>query len=164
MQALGSPWLNVCKLFGVVTLCLFTHACGWERTMAFPSPSRTSFIEIWQRESGIHPHARVELVTGNRRTVLYTQPTEAFIYFVHVYWSKDETRVGVLATGMVNIDVAANARTGSSIPFDQIRTEFAQSLRDTYNIPSGELDPIAWAAMSEAQHAFSRLHPEIRPR
>ena len=162
MQALKTLWLKLASIAAVVIPCLLTQGCGWERTMTFPAPSRASFIEIWQPRFNNSLQARVELVTANGRTVLYTQQREAIIYLVHVYWSPDETKVGVLGTGFAIFSVAANVKTGSEVPFDQIRKEFAQSIRETYHLPAGGLDPFDWAATDSAQMQFSRLHPEIR--
>jgi hypothetical protein len=36
-----------------------------------------------------------------------------------------------------------------------------ESIRETYHV-SGEVDPIQWAAMSNAYTAFFKLHPEVR--
>ena len=127
--------------------------------MLFPSPSRAAAIEIWQTRWDNSWRARVELVTEQRRKVLYPELREAFIHFVHIYWSPDETKVGVFVS---NGAEAFNVKTGEQLPFDQIRKEFAQSIRDTYHLPPQEHDPIGWASMSEAQFAFSKLHPEIR--
>ena len=158
MQTLKPRGFNLTRLAGVVLVLFLVQSCGMQRTMTFPSPSRKAAIEIWQTRWVNSWRARVELVTENRRTVLYTQRHEAFIHFVHVYWSPDETKVGVfVAYGIL----AANVKTGATIPFDEIRKEFAQSIRDTYRLPPQE-DPISWAGLADAQFAFARLHPEIR--
>ena len=145
--------IGMCLVLGALM-----QGCGWERTMIFPSPSRSAAIEIWQAPRVIGGKARVELVTAKRRTVLYTQPREAFVRFVHVYWSRDEGIVGIF---VLNGTLAADVRTGELRSFELIRNDFAKSLRDTYNVPPQE-DPIMWAARSDAQFAFSKLHPEIR--
>ena len=128
--------------------------------MIFPSPSRSAAIEIWQAPRIVAGKARVELVTAKRRTVLYTQPREASVRFVHVYWSHDEDIVGVF---VLNGTLAADVRTGELKSFEVVRKDFAKSLRDTYELPPQE-DPIMCAARSDAQFAFSKLHPEIRLR
>ena len=128
----------------------------------FPSPSGKAAIEIWQTRFDNFWKAQVELVTDHRRTVLYRQPRDAGIYFVHVYWTSDETEVGVVATGAAVFSVAADVRTGAARPFGEIRTAVAQSIRDTYRVPPDEKDPIAWAGLADAQAQFFMRHPEVR--
>src|ERR1043166_7265952 len=135
MQALRQGRLTLLAASAVTVVCFFTQGCGWERTMAFPSPSRAAAVEIWQTRFDNSWKARVELVTARARTVLYTQQREALIYFVHVYWLRGETVVGVFAAGG---PMAADVRTGESVPFERIRNEFVRSLRETYRIAPGE--------------------------
>jgi hypothetical protein len=144
-----------------VLLSTFTSGCGWRRTMIFPSPSKKAAIEVWQRPIANEWGAQVELVTARRRSVLDKITREAFIYFVHVYWSADETKVGVLATGFNFCRVAYDIRNDKLLPFDQIRAELGRSISRMYRVPSGE-DPVEWAATADAQAEFFKLHPEIR--
>jgi hypothetical protein len=158
MQALRAR--NRCRLWTLL-IPLFAAGCGWQHTMTFPSPSRKAAIEIWQKGIDNSWGARVELVTAKSRTVLYRAPRESYIYFVHVYWSSDESKVGVLATGLTIFRVACDTGTGASIPFEDIRQDVGKSIRATYHVPVGE-DPIQWAAMADAQVEFSKAHPEIK--
>jgi hypothetical protein len=157
------PALSSRKWCGRWTLLipLLFAGCGWQHTMTFRSPSRKAAIEIWQKGIDNSWGARVELVTTKGRTVLYRIPSESYIYFVHVYWSPDEAKVGVLGTGHTIFSVACNTATGALIPFEKIREDFGKSIRATYHVPPQE-DPIQWAAMADAQVEFSKLHPEIR--
>jgi len=150
------PW-DLVRAIAILVASAALQGCGWERTMRFQSPSGMSAIEIWQTRFVNTLKARVELVTKQKRIVLYTQQREAWIEFVHVYWSPDEATVGVFAA---NGELAADVKTGRPIPFERIRKEFAQSIRDTYHLPPGE-DPIDWAHLYDSQFAFLRLHPEI---
>jgi len=129
--------------------------------MSFRSPSGGKAIEIWQTAVDNSWGARVELVAAGKETVLYKVPREALIYFVHVYWSPDEARVGVVVTGFTILHLACDTKTGELIPFAQIQADVGKSLERTYRIPPGE-DPIQWAAMADAQIEFFRLHPEVR--
>lgn len=83
---------------------MFAMGCGWQKTMTFPSPSRKSAIEVLQTRVANEFGFRIELVSANRRTELHRIKREAIIYFVHVYWSPDEKKVGVLATGSVTAE------------------------------------------------------------
>jgi hypothetical protein len=153
---------GICVRLAVAWLALvFATGCGWEKTMAFPSPSRKSTIEVLQTRFANEWGIRVEIVAGKRRTKLYERRGETIIYFVHVYWSPDESTVALLATGSPIFGVAFDENRGKQIPFGQIRNEIGESIRETYHVPAGN-DPVAWAALSEAQHAFARRHPEIR--
>ena len=143
-------------------IALVIPGCGWQHTMTFRSPSGKRAIEIWQKGIDNSWGARVELVTPTGRTVLDRVPRDSYIYFVHVYWSPDETRVGVVGTGFAYFHLACNTATGTQIPFEHIREEMAQSIRATYHLPAAEDDPIQWAAMSEAGIEFFRRHPEIK--
>ena len=145
----------------VPLLSLFLQGCGWERTMVFLSPSKRAAVEIWQTRVDNSWGTRAELVTIRGRSVLHENRVEAVVHFVHVYWSPDEAKVGVLVTGMNIWSVAADVDTGKHISFGSIRDDFAQSIRETYRVPLGK-DPIRWAALVDGQDAFFKLHPEIR--
>ena len=148
------------SLLLLILLAVLFPGCGWQRTMTFRSPSHRTAIEVWQKGIDNSWGARVELVSARGRTVLYQVGADSFIYFFHVYWSPDETKAGILATGTKIFSLACNTKTGSSIPFDEIREDFRKSIRETYRVPKGE-DPIQWAAM-DGQAEFFKLHPEIR--
>ncbi len=87
---------------------------------------------------------------------------EAHVSFVHVYWAPDESLVGVLVTGGNIWTLAWDVNTGRGVPFDLIRKEFSESLRQAYAIPANVPDPIGWATLGEAQTTFLRLHPEMQ--
>jgi len=145
----------------VLALAPLFQGCGWQRTMTFPSPSRKEAIEVWQKGIANEYGIRVEFVGGQGRTVLHEKRGEAIIYFVHVAWSQDETRVGILGTGSHIFGVGFDARNRMEIPFETVRADLAQSIAETYNVPMGS-DPIEWATSSEAGIAFWKAHPEIR--
>jgi hypothetical protein len=152
--------LSRLKVLPVLALCVLLQSCLWQRTMTFPSPSHRARIEIWQTRLDNHWGTQVRLVSPQRRAVVFENRTEAWVYFVHVYWSSEEARVGVMASGGNIWRLAFDVDSGKEVPFDSIRDEFARSIRQTYRVPPDQ-DPIQWAAMSEAQGAFFRLHPEI---
>lgn len=152
----------VCVRFSIVLAVLvLMSSCSWKNTMGFPAPSGRVAIEIWQPWIDNSMGLRIELVSNGRRQLLYHSPNDAIVYFAHVYWSTDEKIVGILATGTGNWQLAFDTNTGKSIPFEQIRNDFGQSITATYHVPRGE-DPVSWATSSEAQSAFFKLHPEIR--
>ena len=158
---LNLTWRLLFKAHLVLLWSVLIQGCGFEKTMTFPSPSRKAAIEIWQYRFENFWGARVELVNARGRTVLDKRDRETGLYFVHVYWSPDETKVGVLATGFNFFHVAFDISAGKSIPFEDIRKDLGRSIQETYHVPHGE-DPIGWAALSEAQGEFFKLHPEIR--
>jgi hypothetical protein len=86
---------------------------------------------------------------------------EATLYFVHVYWSPDESKVAVLGTGFNIWNCAWDVTANRPIPFTAIKADFGRSIKSAYGL-AGDRDPIAWAASSDAQAAFFRLHPEIK--
>jgi hypothetical protein len=145
----------------VLLFLLAMLGCGWRRTMQFPSPSGTRTVEVLQTRLDNSWGARVELVTPTERFTLYRLHKEAFVSFVHVYWSPGEAKVAVLATGFAMFNLAVDTRTGEPAAFDDLRQGLAQSIKQAYAVPPGE-DPISWAASSQAQLAFRRLHPEIK--
>jgi hypothetical protein len=117
--------------------------------MVFSSPTKRVAVEIWQ--------TRIESSMGMR---MYRSPNEALAYFVHVYWSADETKVGVIATGNGLWELAFDVGTGTPISFSEIRDGLARSIGETYHFV-GTHDPVAWASSTEAQSRFFELHPEI---
>jgi hypothetical protein len=107
------------------------------------------------------------LVTTDRRTVLLRIPegnsnVEAVLSFVHVYWSPDETKVGVLGAGLAMFRLAADVASGNSIPFSTIENQLSQSIRETYHLSETIRDPLQWAAMADASIQFSKRKSEIR--
>src|SRR5882724_12065919 len=86
-------------LAATLLLCGLVGGCGWKKAVVFSSPTGRASIEIWQPPIDNSLGTRVELVSANRRTLLFENRRDAVVYFLHVYWSPDETRVGVLATG-----------------------------------------------------------------
>jgi hypothetical protein len=143
----------------VLALALLGQGCA-KRTMSFPSPSHRAAVEIWQNSFDNSWGARAELITPRGRTTLIQSGRDTFLYFVHVYWSADETKVGVLARGGVRWEIGFDARINQPIPFEKIRSDFAGSMATLYNLAQGT-DPIDWADSSEASQAFFKLHPEI---
>lgn len=83
------------------------------------------------------------------------------MYFVHVYWSPDEAKVGVLTTGFNGWELAFDVASGRRIQFDEIRKDFADSIRKSYQVPASD-DPLSWAESAEACEEFFKLHPEIK--
>jgi len=152
----GGLWL----LLPLTTL-LLASGCGWKKTMNFPSPSGRNRVEIWQPRLDNSMGLRIELVSSGKRTLLYHSPNDAIVYFAHVCWSNDERTVGILATGTGNWQLAFHTENGQSLPFEQIRDDLRRSIASTYSVPQG-LDPVNWAASSEAQIVFFKRHPEIR--
>src|SRR6185295_18656307 len=132
------------KIQLILLLIIAAAGCGWHKTMTFASPSRRADVEILQRPIANEFGIKVQFVSGNRRLTLYERRRETLVYFVHVYWSTDETRVGVLGAGTQGFGIALNVRSGKEIPFEQIREEIGASIAKAYNVPQGE-DPIEWA-------------------
>ena len=149
-------------LLAAVTMGLLAQGCGYRKTMEFRSPSGQKSIEIWQTSVDNSWHGRVALVVGQRSMVIYRLPSEAFIHFVHVYWSPNEEYVGAIARGMSGFTFACETKTGAMVPFDLVREGLARSIVQTYRVPRGEKDPIGWAGTNDAVSQFFQLHPEIR--
>ena len=80
------------------------------------------------------------MATQHRSITVFENHKEAIVYFVHVYWSPDETEFGVVSTGLNIWYFGCDARTGREIPFERIRNGLAQSIRASYQVPDGE-DP-----------------------
>ncbi len=128
--------------------------------MDFPSPSGKSAVEMWQTRIDNSFHMRADLVSGARRVALYTSPNDAVVTFVHVYWSPDEAKVGILASGVGIWDLAFDTRTGAAVPFDQIRDSLFNSIRQTYRLSKDE-ELLRWSSSREGAVACFRRHPEI---
>lgn len=79
----------------LLVVALLSSACGWKRTMLFQSPSNLASIEILQTRLDNSWGVRLELVASGRRTVLLEKRREAFVNFVHVYWSQEIGRAHV---------------------------------------------------------------------
>jgi hypothetical protein len=82
------------------------------------------------------------------------------VRFVHVYWSPDEARVGILASGLGIWELAFDTKTGKVIPFDQVQNGLVSSIRQSYQLPPNE-DPLRWSVLPEAGTAFFKRHPEV---
>ena len=79
----------------------------------------------------ITPSARTMTRSTRRgRYTSYQSPNEALAYFVHVYWSADESKVGVVATGSGLWELAFDARTGKPTPFIEIRDGMNRSIAE----------------------------------
>jgi hypothetical protein len=156
MQSLKKVSVSLIFLMGC-----FTQGCGWQKTMTFRSPSRKAVVEVWQTRFANEWGTKVEFVTSDRKSVLLENRKEAIVYFVHVYWSRDENTVGVIVTGGNNWSIAYDVKLNRTIPFESIREEVGESIRNLYQVPIGE-DPVRWAATSDAQSAFFALHPGVR--
>ena len=156
--------LNLQTRSGLLALfaAVFMTGCGWQHTMTFRSPSGKRAIEIWQRGIDNSWGARVELVTPARTAVLDQLDRDTYIYFVHVYWSPDESRIGVVGTGFAIFHLACDTTTGREVPFEEVRKQVAESIRTTYHLSPDVEDPIQWAAMSGAGFEFFKRHPEIK--
>jgi len=128
--------------------------------MTFSSPSRRAAIDIWQPRHDNGRALQIHLVTPRRDLVVREFLHEGELDFVHVYWSPDETTVGISATGTIDIDLACNVATGGQVPFDTVRKGLAESIRATYHLRPDQ-DPFQWQLEPEARHGFFKLHPEI---
>jgi len=159
MQTLRS--FSLSKLILIIALSATTIGCTWKKTMAFKSPSGRCSVEIWQTRIANEWGTRVRLVSPTRSTFVFENRREAIVYFVHVYWSPDESKAGVITAGTNGWELAYDVQTGKEIPFETIREDIAASIRKTYQVPTGD-DPIRWAGSADAQNDFFRLHPEIR--
>lgn len=143
-----------------LSFLVFSQSCGLKRTMSFSSPSKGMAVEVWQTPVDNSWHMQLDLTTQKGRLVLYESPNEAFAHFVHVYWSPDEARVGILITGSGLWELAYNTRSGAEIPFIDVREALANSIARTYHL-TRQKDPLEWAGSTEAHARFFQLHPEI---
>lgn len=149
------------KVSAALVALLMLTGCGWQETMTFPSPSGRAVIQIWKIGIAKGYGLRVRFVAGGLSTDIFTRRGEAIIRFVHVYWSSDESQVGIVATGFGGLLLAYDAQKRTTIPFESIREGVARSIAHTYNVPAG-WDPIAWAGLRQAAQAFAKLHPEVK--
>lgn len=145
----------------LLALALIAQGCGWDRTMTFPSPSGKAVVEIWQPPIENSWGVRVDLVRSGGRTLLFEGHRDEFLYFVHVYWSPDETTVGVLVRGLARLDIAYDSVALKQIPFAEIRNDLGDSIKRSYSLPQA-LDPFDWADTTEGQCAFFARHPEFK--
>ncbi len=153
----GCLWLSL----GLLGMMLLT-SCGYHRTMSFPSPSRRHTIEIWMPVLADEWDARIELVSRTNKKSLHEYRREALIYFVHVYWSPDESVVGVMTAGASTSRGAWDTGSGRPVAFQSIESAFRRSIVEKYHVPL-DRDALEWAAGEmEARDAFFKLHPEIR--
>jgi hypothetical protein len=167
MPALSS-WSRYFSGGIVVLIAVFSvSTCGLSRRMIVFSLSHKSSIEIYQSQFPVS--VQVDLVTTGRRTVLIQQKSDATISFIHVFWSRDESKVAVLSTGYATFAIAAEVGSGAQIPFDLIKKDFALSLRETYKLPAVypdepnlEFDVFKWAQTEYADQAFAKLHPDVK--
>jgi hypothetical protein len=142
-----------------VSLFLITvSGCGWRKTMTFPSPSHKAAIEVLQRPLANELGILVQFVSSERKITLYERRREAFVNFVHVYWSQDQTTVGVFAAGSLSFGVALDTRSGKEVAFQQVEPDIRQSIRNTYHLADAD-DPLQWAWSSAGATAFAKLHP-----
>jgi hypothetical protein len=161
MQALtGRSWPRLTRTVLILLIALTIQSCGWEKTIRFSSPSGRESLEIWQTRLDNSWGFRIVLVSDGKWTTLFESRRDAVMYFFHVYWSPDEARVAVVATGFNIWHLAWDTRSKKPVPFEEIRNAVGKSIKDLYHVPLGE-DPIQWSALNEAQAAFVKIHPEI---
>jgi len=129
--------------------------------MTFPSPSGKAVVEIFQPPIENSWGVQVDLVRSGGRTRLFEGHRDEFLYFVHVYWSPDETTVGVLARGFTRFEIAYDSSASKQIPFSEIRNDLADSIKRFYGLPQA-LDPFDWVETTEGQCAFFARHPEFK--
>jgi hypothetical protein len=153
--------LTYVKVMGSVCLLLLFLSCGWERTMVFTSQSGRSTLEVWQTPVDHTLHMRIDVVTTNGRHEVYRSPNEAILRFIHVYWSPDETKVGLLAAGFGVWEIAFDLKNERTIPFSQIQDQVFRSVVESYHVGT-RTEVSAWIDSPEAASAFARLHPEIK--
>jgi hypothetical protein len=140
-------------------LTLLMAGCGYDRTMRFPSPSGQSEFEVWQRSIANEFGARFAVVTRGSRTFVGNESEgDNIIYFVHVYWTPDESKVGVFGAGAQRWNRAFEVQSGKEIPFDEIRQGMANSIRTEYLVPK-DADPFGWAQAHP--HEFLRHHKDV---
>jgi len=161
MQVVNVIRWRLVVAFQMIIILMIAPGCGWRKTMTFFSPSHKAAIEIWQRPIANELGIVVQYVSDGRKVTLYERHRETLIHFVHVYWSRDESTVGVLGTGSLSFGVALDTKSGKERSFEQIKKDIGQSIGTTYGVPRG-YDPVEWAWSDAAFAAFSTLHPEIR--
>src|SRR5437588_6305286 len=131
----------------LLPLVLLCEGC-MKKTTVFSSPSHRATVEIWHSSFDNSWRATADLLTGNGRTTIIESHRDAFLYFVHVYWSTDETKIGIIGRGFARWDVASDATTGKAVPFEAIRGELVHSIAMSYNLPP-DVDPMQWTDSSE---------------
>ena len=154
---------SVAGLVLTVAIATLAAGCGWHKNLTFQSPTGRYAIEIWQTGLASEYGTRVVLVSGESRTSVFEDRREPIIYFFHVYWSQDEGKVAVVATGFSIWQIAADTTIGKKIPFEPLRAAVGQSLRQMYNIPSSVGDPVGEVGLSDYQFLVRCLHPEFQP-
>jgi hypothetical protein len=112
--------LVACLAAGLLVL---SSSCGWNQTMAFRSPSGRNAIEIWQRKVDNSLGTRIDLKVGSRRTQVFIDKRESIVYFVHVYWTPDESQVAIVASGFVHWQMAFDVKSAEPVPFGPIRDQ-----------------------------------------
>jgi hypothetical protein len=159
MQTLISSRSRLIRTIITLAISLVGQSC-MKRTMTFPSPSHRSTVEVWQRSIENSWGAQAVLVTSLGRKTLVESKRDSFLYFVHVYWSPDETKVGIIGRGAVIWEEAFDITNNRPIPFEGVRADVFRSMAKTYDIPTG-MNPVDWSWSSEATTAFFKLHREI---
>ena len=140
-------------------LVLLMAGCGYDRTMRFPSPSGRAEVEIWQRSIANEFGARFAVVTRGVRTFVGDESEgDNIIYFVHVYWTPDESKVGIYGAGFQRWNRAFEVKSGKEIQFEEIKQGMADSIRAEYSVPK-DVDPFYWAQTHP--HEFFRHHKDV---
>ena len=155
------PRISCLGFLVFLALALIAQSCGWDKTMTFPSPSGRAAVEILQPRIENSWGVQIDLVKSGGRIRLFEGHHDEILYFVHVYWSPDETTVGALARGFTRVDIAYDSVALKEIPFAEIRNDLGDSIKRSYNLPQA-LDPFDWAETTEGQCAFFARHPEFK--
>ena len=129
--------------------------------MRFLSPSGRYTVEVLQTRIA-NEYGFGAILRSNRASYqLCDIRREAIIYFVHVAWSQNESRVGIVASGVNHCQTGFDLESSQLIQFSKVQDIVAASIRSQYSVPS-EQNAIDWAMGSAAGIAFKKAHPEIQ--
>lgn len=114
----------------VVLMC---EACGWQRKVAFYSPSMRLCLEVYQPPVIEQAGMRLDVVLGGReRVTVYHVKHEIYMTFAYAYWSQDEGILGFLACGSGPVEFAYDIQRRTIIPFERVAKQLRESMIRSY--------------------------------
>jgi hypothetical protein len=100
---------------GILMLLFSSCSLAWRNVVSFSSPSEKYKVEVQQPEHWREIGARVVLKSAQSSKVVSEFRGDAYITFVHCWWSPDESTFTVFIAGTVRMIAAYDVVNGRTL-------------------------------------------------